>query len=62
MFARAHVHTNEYLVQHIGYNPALGRILKLASLGKVLSSAALTCLAHQAQLFMVALIDDQDML
>lgn len=59
VFARTDVHTNEYLVQHVGYNPALGGILTLTSPGRVLPSAALTCSAHQAQLFMVALKEEE---
>lgn len=56
------MHTNEYLVQHVGYNPALGGILTVTSLGRVLPSAALTWSAHQAQLFMVALKDEDNTL
>lgn len=60
VFARTHMHTNEYLVQHVGYSPAVGGILTLTSPGRVLPSAALPCSAHQAQLFTVALKDEED--
>lgn len=54
--------TNAYLVEHVGNHPALGGILTLTLLGRVLPSAALTCSALQAQLFMVALKDEENTL
>lgn len=62
IFARTHAPTNAYLVEHVGNHPALGGILTLTLLGRVLPSAALTCLALQAQLFMVALKDEENTL
>lgn len=55
------MHTDEYLVHPVGDNPALEGFLALTSVGRVLlPSTALTCWV-QAQLFTVALENEQDM-